>query len=176
MNLTQYIFENSRNLDNKIAIFQGDKKYSFSELYSLILKISRKLDDLPLNSDEKIVIVSDNSLFFIASYFGIIASGRVAVPLHNQFGEDNLKYVIDSCKVSCFFLQRKYIKKFDKYGISTKFLFSDDNFEGAINVFDLKNEEGAIVPVNEKLKLAVIIFTSGSTGMPKGVMQSSFKI
>ncbi len=176
MNLTQYIFENSKNLDDKIAIFQGDKKYSFSELYSLILKISRKLDDLGLSSDEKIVIVSDNSLFFIAAYFGIITSGRVAVPLHNQFGEDNIKYVIDSCKVSCFFLQKKYIKKFDKYGISTKILFSDEKIEDANNVFDLKIEEGAITQVNDKSKLAVIIFTSGSTGMPKGVMQSHLNI
>ena len=176
MNLTKYIFENSKNLENKIAIFQGDKKYSFSELYSLILKISRKLDDLRLTLDEKIIIVSDNSLFFIASYFGIIASGRVAVPLHNQFGEDSFKYVIDSCKVSCFFLQKKYIKKFNKYGISTKILFSDENSEDANNIFDLKNEEGEIVPVNEEVKLAVIIFTSGSTGIPKGVMQSHLNI
>ncbi|QEE15404.1 AMP-binding protein [Promethearchaeum syntrophicum] len=176
MNLTQYIFENSKNLNNKYAIFQGDEKYSFSELYSLILKISKKLDDFQLSLDEKIMIVSDNSLFFIAAYFGIIASGRVAVPLHNQFGEQNFKYVIDSCNVSCFFIQKKYVKKFEKYGISTKILFTDDNLEDAITVFDLKNEKGIIKPINEKAKLAVIIFTSGSTGIPKGVMQSHLNI
>ncbi|MHA1720717.1 MAG: class I adenylate-forming enzyme family protein [Promethearchaeota archaeon] len=176
MNLCQYIFENSKKLDRKTAVFQGDNKYSFSELFSLILKISKKIDDLQLNPDEKIAIVSDNSIFFIASYFGIIASGRVAVPLHNQFGQDNFKYVIDSCNISCFFLQKKYVKKFVKFGISTKYLFSDESFDETINIFDLKNEEGTIADVEEKTQLAVIIFTSGSTGTPKGVMQSHLNI
>ena len=75
MNFMSYVFEKSKNLDDKIAIFHKNDILTYSNLYSLVRKIIAELDFLGLESDEKIILVSDNSFFFIAAYFGIIATG-----------------------------------------------------------------------------------------------------
>lgn len=176
MNFTQYVFENSKELKNKTAIFHMQNTIIYSELVSLILKISHKLDSLDLKSDEKIIIVSDNSFFFIAAYFGIIASGRVVVPLHPDLSKDDFKYVIESCEVRCSFIHGKYWKRIKRYEVTTEIIFTDSGIENTINIFNLDNEEAPIKEVNDKNDLAVIIFTSGSTGRPKGVMLTHYNL
>ena len=176
MNFIQYIFENSKNQNEKIAIFYRDKTISYSELYFLILKIIGELDALKLNPQEKIIIIADNSFFFVVSYFAIIGSGRVVVPLHPDFGKENFEYVCQSCKVCCFFIQKKYLKRIYSYGIPLKIVFSDLDIEGTKNIFKLNKRDAIIKEVDEKTDLSVIIFTSGSTGIPKGVMLTHYNL
>ncbi|WP_371802845.1 class I adenylate-forming enzyme family protein [Candidatus Lokiarchaeum ossiferum] len=173
MNLTHYILEQAQRLGSKSAIFQGENTLSFSELNSHVLKLISKIDNLSLEPEAKIMIVADNSPFFIISYLAIIGSGRVAVPIHHQFGESNFKYVIESCNIKCFFLQKKYIKKLAKFNLPLELILTDQEVEGYENIFTLTTTEGTIYPINNpKERLAILIFTSGSTGTPKGVMQT----
>ena len=176
MNFTQYIFHDSKNLDDKIAIFQRDKTISFSGLYSLILKIIGKLDSLGLKPNEKIVLMGDNSFFFIASYFAIIGSGRVVVPIHPDFGKQNFRFVCQSCEVSTFFIQTKYWKRFKSFDVQNEITFTDSDINETINVFTIENDNGNIKEVEERKDLAIIFFTSGSTGTPKGVMLSHYNL
>lgn len=176
MNFTQFIFKTSKDLNDKIAIFHKDKTISYSELYSLILKIIGKLNSLQLDHQENIIIFADNSFFFVASYFAIMASGRVAVPLHSLFGEENFKFVVKSCGIRTFFVQKKYLKKFYDYNIIDKKVFTDSDIEDGINIFDLELENVSIKEVDVKKDLGVLIFTSGSTGIPKGVMLSHYNL
>ncbi len=143
---------------------------TYGELHALILAISGRLQALPLQRQDKVALVADNSFFFVASYFSIIASGLVAVPLSPDFGEENFKYVYDTCNIKCAFIQKKYTNKLAGFGLQAQHLFSDGPGEGAEDALALPRSLGSIVPVNDQEDLAVIIFTSGSTGVPKGVM------
>ncbi len=176
MNFTQYLFEKSRDLNDKIAIFHKDKVLSYSELYSLVVKIIGKLDSLKTKADENIILMGDNSFFFIASYLAIIGSGRVVVPIHPDFGRENFRFVCQSCDINTFFIQTKYWKRFTSYGIHTKVVFSDTDKNTNVNIFTLENNEGFIKEIGEKNDLAIIFFTSGSTGTPKGVMLSHYNL
>jgi acyl-CoA synthetase (AMP-forming)/AMP-acid ligase II len=176
MNFTQYVFEKSKKCKEKIAIFHKDDQITYSELLSLILKISHKIDTLNINPDEKIILMGDNSLFFVASYFAIIGSGRVLIPIHPDFGETNFTYVCQSCEVHTFFIQKKYWKRFNGYGVNSEIIFTDQDINGTINIFDLEIKKGKIHAVEEKNEIAIIFFTSGSTGTPKGVMLSHYNL
>ena len=176
MNFTQYIFEESRILNDKIAIFHKDKVISYSELYSLILKIIGKIESLKIKPKENIILMADNSFFFVASYLAIIGSGRIVVPIHPDFGKQNFQFVRQSCDVNIFFIQKKYWKRFISYEIYKEIVFSNSDIDNAINIFTLENSNTSIKTIENRNDLAVIIFTSGSTGTPKGVMLSHYNL
>nr|MDO8110720.1 AMP-binding protein [Candidatus Sigynarchaeota archaeon] len=176
MNFTGYVFEHSKALTDKIAVFHRDSTISYKDLYSLVLTIAGHLEKLPLHVPDKIVIVADNSIFFIAAYFGIIASGHVALPLSPEFGETNFQYVFASCGIKCAFIQQKWMKRLQGFKIKADITFTDAAVGGATDIFKLEKKPGIIKDVNEQEDLAIIIFTSGSTGVPKGAMLTHYNL
>lgn len=172
MNFTKFVFENYQEFQDKIAIYQKQTTFTYAEIYSLMMAIVSDLRAKNILPQEKVVIVADNSPFFIASYFGIIAAGAVAIPLHHQFGETNFQFVVDSCKTRKYFIQSKYLKKIRGYNLKLGDIYTEKDIPGATNIFSLQKKDPEYQEINDKKDLAVIIFTSGSTGVPKGVMQS----
>ncbi|MHA1583996.1 MAG: AMP-binding protein [Promethearchaeota archaeon] len=172
MNFANFIFENSKELNEKIAIYQKKNTFSYFHVYNSVLQVSKIISELSVKKDEKIILIADNSPFFIISYFGIIAAGKIVIPLHPKFGKDNFKFVVETCDVSTFFIQRKYIEKMKKYEIPLNHVYSDEKITDSIGIFTEGLKTGNISSVNEETDIAVIIFTSGSTGIPKGVMQT----
>lgn len=170
MNFTGYVFEHSHDND-KIAVFHRENTISYKDLYSLVLTVAGHLEQMDsLQFQDKVAIVADNTIFFIAAYFGIIATGLVPVPLSPEFGEKNFQFVFDSCKITCVFIQQKWIKRFSGFNIPVDVIFTDTTSDGMTDIFTLDHVEGILKDVSEEDDLGVIIFTSGSTGVPKGVM------
>jgi acyl-CoA synthetase (AMP-forming)/AMP-acid ligase II len=156
----------------KTAIFHRDQVISYGELHALVMTVAGQLESISVPGD-RIAIMADNSIFFIAAYFGIIASGRIAVPLSPEFGDANFKYVHESCGITCAFIAKKHTKKLAAMGLAFDHVFVDaetDEWPEAINLFSMEISPAEIHDVDEIEDLAVIIFTSGSTGVPKGVM------
>lgn len=91
MTFTDYIFEFSSGL-NKTAII--DKEHiSYSELYCKILMISEEIKKFNVECEDKILLISENSRFFIESYFGIIKSGCTCVPLNPTLSKNDIEYI-----------------------------------------------------------------------------------
>ncbi len=78
-----------------------EKKISFKELYWRSLTLADYLSDR-LGEDNKIILISQNSLFFITCYLAIIKSGNVCVPLNPSIEQENLSYIesLTQCKYS----------------------------------------------------------------------------
>ncbi len=170
MNFAGYVFENAKAMGDKVAVYHRDSTATYYNLYSNVLEIAGHLRTLPLHFQDKIAIISDNSIFFIDAYFAIMAAGFVAVPLHPEFGEANFTYVFSSCDIRCAFVHQKYLKRIRGFGLKPPHLFSDAAADGVVEMSKLQKPAGDVASVDPKADLAAIIFTSGSTGVPKGVM------
>ncbi|NVM29868.1 MAG: AMP-binding protein [Candidatus Helarchaeota archaeon] len=175
MNLTDKLFEKSKDL-KKIAVFHKDQTITYEELFSRICSTKVKLNKLGIKKNEKVVIIADNSFFFVIAYFAIIANGCVAVPLFPRIDDKELQYILESCKVRTLFIQKKYAKKFLEKKFPMEFYFTNEEHEDFLNINELPRKIEVFADVNEKEDLAVMLFTSGSTGKPKGVMLSHYNI
>ncbi len=170
MNFADYVLENAKAMGEKVAVYHRDSTATYLNLYSTIMEIAGHLRTLPLHFQDKIAIISDNSIFFIETYFGIMAAGFVAVPLSPEFGEANFTYVFSSCDIRCAFIQQKYLKRIGGFGLKPPYVFTDVAADGAVEILKIQKPVGNMTKVNTGEDLAAIIFTSGSTGTPKGVM------
>ena len=164
MNVFDYFFKNTKDLKKDFVI--GNKEtISYKELYRNSIKIASYLNQ-EIGKDKNIVLIGQNSVFFITAYLGILKSGNVCVPLDFSIEQENLNFISNLTESKMIFCDGKTKKKL---GLSDFASMVDD--DGLQNIIEGQN----IIDFERNFKnqnLAEIIFTSGSTGKPKGVMMS----
>lgn len=168
MTFTDYVFEFSSRLD-KTAIIDKTN-ISYKELYSKISIISNLIKRVNIGHEDKIVLISGNSHFFIESYFGIIKSGCTCVPINPTLSNVDIEYIINSCSPKAIFIEKCFLDRIAEIaGKDIKIITEDDIDAFLINKADdeVSKEE---IEIDLKKHVAVILFTSGSTAKPKGVM------
>jgi acyl-CoA synthetase (AMP-forming)/AMP-acid ligase II len=163
MNFFDYLFENTAGL-TKDFVLGGKEKIFYQKLY----KDSLQLADLiraEVGENQNILLISENSVFFIKAYLAIMKSGNVCVPLNPAIEQENLNYIISETKSEHVFIPEKLKLKHDVSGLRNwsesilvdKEVAPEDSFTSQSVEFD-------------EQRIAQILFTSGSTGKPKGVM------
>ena len=109
-------------------------------------------------------------------YFGVMAKGRVIVPLNAVAGSVQLEYVLNHSDAEVVFVSPEYADKL------TPLL---DRISRSIEVIVLNEQHGPVWPeespggnrrpvVNASMPEtddpAMLVYTSGSTGLPKGAI------
>ena len=164
MNVFDYFFKETKDLDKDFVI--GNKEtISYQDLYKNSLKVASFLKE-EVGSDQNILLIKQNSVFFITAYLGIMKSGNVCVPLDYSIEKENFSFIKNLSESKAIFYDKKLALKLDISGLNI-----------TVDEVDFKN-----ILKNQKVykndldfdseQLAQIIFTSGSTGKPKGVMLS----
>lgn len=161
MTFTDYIFQFSKDL-NRIALISKEE-LSYKKIYSKVIAIEKMLKNKGLNNKDAVLLISENSTFFIQCYFGIIKNGKVCVPVNPNSSIEDIKYILKSLKVKNIFIQKKLMKKLSK--ISGVHIYNEEDIDEA----EIITEDNIDKEVDGD-DVAVILFTSGSTAKPKGVM------
>ncbi|HEY6915572.1 MAG TPA: AMP-binding protein, partial [Paludibacter sp.] len=169
MNVFDYFFVDSKNLDKNFILGVAEKA-SFKQIYDDSLKLASHLRKM-YGEDNKIILLSQNSLFFITAYLGIIKSGNICVPLNPTIEQDNLDYIVGLIDCKLGFIS-KTIRSILNISSTPRISESDLN--------DILRTQEIDVDISangfDENRLAEIIFTSGSTGVPKGVMLSHLNL
>lgn len=162
MNLTQYLFEDTRRLDKEFIV--GTKeRISYRDSYARIARVSSFLR-AKYHKQDRIGIIAENGIFFISAYLGIIKAGSVAVLLSPRLSPLDFREIVERCGMSAVFIQDKFRSKIDQAEVD---LITESEMEEIDPVLP-----GSDIFIGGDDELAVIIFTSGSTDKVKGVMLS----
>jgi acyl-CoA synthetase (AMP-forming)/AMP-acid ligase II len=140
------------------------ERVTYNEVYQKSCSVSEWIKQ-SIGEDQRIILISENSSFFIQVYLGIMKSGNVCVPLNPEIEENNLEYIIQNTGSTHLFISHRLRGKFD-LGDLEVFEEKDIMSIGNRHVSTSQNE------FDDRKKPAQILFTSGSTGNPKGVMLS----
>ena len=175
MTFTDYVFEFSSRL-SKTAIIDK-RNISYKELYSKILIVSEVIKRTTLRSEERILLISENSPLFIESYFGIIKSGCTCVPINPTLSNKDIEYIINNCEVKAIFIEKTFLNKLNESISRDIKIFTEET----LNEFFIDKKNTNIVKeapeeINFRNHVAVILYTSGSTAKPKGVMLTHYNL
>ncbi|QRX62933.1 AMP-binding protein [Dysgonomonadaceae bacterium zrk40] len=168
MNLFDYLFSESKEMDKKFIMNEGEE-LSFKDLYERSLTLANYLSGR-LGTEHKILLISQNSRFFITCYLAIIKSGNVCVPLNPSVEQENLDYIADATGCNWSFVSDKSLKRLSLRGETC----NESRLEEILRSVDGSNANSkrdlSEISAFDESRLAEILFTSGSTGLPKGVM------
>jgi acyl-CoA synthetase (AMP-forming)/AMP-acid ligase II len=166
MNVFDYFFQNSSTLKKEMAL-SSRETISYQDLYINSVKLADYIKDA-FGKNNNILILSENSVFFITVYLAIFKSGNVCVPLNPVIEPENLSTVLSKTESKLVFVSKRYLNRFENFSI--KKIDNDDT-----NSIIEKSNSGNVKWDGESFdenRLAEIIFTSGSMGEQKGVMLS----
>lgn len=124
---------------------------------------------------KRLAILAENSYEWIVTWFGIVLSGNIAVPLDKMLDLEHLHFIISNTAASALIYSKQYKEQAhffkEKYS-DMAFLCVDTEFEDrlASGRALLKAKKLTRVPNDfDKNQTAEIIYTSGTTGVAKGV-------
>ncbi len=166
MNVFDYLFENTKIL-SKHFVLNKENSLSYQSLYSNSLVFANSIKQR-LGQGKNIIILSQNSTFFITAYLGILKSNNICVPLSYDIEQENLDYIVKLVEAPLVCISKKYVNKYQILD-DIEVLILEDFLP---NELDQQCNEGITRLSIDSNTLASIIFTSGSTGKPKGVMLS----
>lgn len=165
MNIFDYFFNSSKEL-SKDFVLGPVEQISYTQLYEKGLRLAQYLNR-EIGENKNIVLISQNSVFFLIAYLGIMKSGNVCVPLNPIIEQENLDFIIKTTGCKYFFIPQKTS---EKYSTSNATIINETGLDNIVNS-PTQTDESFIEQFDEN-RLAQILFTSGSTGLPKGVMLS----
>ncbi len=129
--------------DNKIAVVHHET-YTFKDVDDLASKFSNGLLTQGIGRGDRVAIFSENNIYLISAYIGILRLGAVAVLISARLPKELVDYIIEDSQ--------------------SKIILTEENFK------DYLVEGPAIIEHMSEDDPAFILYTSGSTSKPKGVI------
>ncbi|NYZ17965.1 AMP-binding protein [Azospirillum sp. RWY-5-1] len=162
------------------ALIAGNARRSFAALDAESDALAHTLQELGIVRGDRVAVMLDNSVDYVAALFGILKAGGVYVPVNPSTRPDKLAFLLADCGVKALFtaatLARVVLpalpqapsvgsvvwvgRELPPGATATDRLYAD-----AVAGGGRPAEVGGIDG-----DLAVIAYTSGTTGVPKGVM------
>jgi acyl-CoA synthetase (AMP-forming)/AMP-acid ligase II len=161
----------------KIALILPDGEKTYGDILFSSQVIASYLLQQGYSKGDRILLIGENSFFWVASYLGILRAGLVCVPLPANAPEETVSYIaqVTEAKLACVparvFLKNKL--RLDIPVLTDLPARAPDNPEPGPSI-----DETAVIsrghefPQISRDDLAALMFTSGTTGKPRGVMVS----
>ncbi len=170
MNLSKAFEAVAARQPDKIALFYGEKEYSFSDLLTESRRVAAFLQgEMGVKPGDRVAMWLKNCPEFIPTLFGIFIAGGIAVPVNNFLKPQEVSFILSDS--------------------GAEIMVTDDSLAAGLPELMELRPRLRCVPVDDYSSLprdyswlreadratgevAVIIYTSGTTGRPKGVMLS----
>jgi long-chain acyl-CoA synthetase len=136
-----------------------------------------------LRAGDRVAVISENRLDWIAADFGILLAGCVVVPVFATQALDQVEYIFKDAEIRLAFLETSADAERLAAACPSapRFVAFDGTAAASLAAFEANGAEAAaadpaalagFTSAVRPDELAVLIYTSGTTGNPKGVMLS----
>ncbi|WP_425419617.1 class I adenylate-forming enzyme family protein [Oricola indica] len=158
------IRHHARLRPDAVALIEGDREISYSELDALVSGCAAQLTASGVQAGDRVAVILPNSVAWVVAYQGAMRIGAIPVPLNPLLADAEITTILADCEPAAVVSRGAHVY----FGGQTP----------PCPVFDIEADDGGIVsttgPVVEcapcaPTDTAVILYSSGSTGRPKGV-------
>ena len=92
----------------RVALRMIDRDHTYGELQSASFDIARHLVITGGQKGDRVLLVSDNSLFWVAAYLGTLQAGMVCVPVPTSIAAQDLDYIVKTTEAQFAFVQARF--------------------------------------------------------------------
>jgi acyl-CoA ligase (AMP-forming) (exosortase A-associated) len=145
---------------DRAAVVGRQGEATYSQLREAAGAVARHLRRLDVQPGDRVALFMNRGAAAAASFFGIAASGGVAVILNETLRARQIEHVLSHCDARVLVYSRDLVDALPRALETRALLVEASELSGAADLDPVPRVGG---------DLAQIIYTSGSTGLPKGV-------
>jgi long-chain acyl-CoA synthetase len=166
MNIVNAIRKETASLGQRIAVVEGDRRVTYSELLSLADRFASELEKCGIGGSQRVALLCDDSVEYIAISLAVLSLQAAIVPVPSSLSRNEIESVLDQIDVNHFLFDGSLHSQEDAHRVlrcnlcTKKFLLYHRTAKE-----NLPAEYYVMNP-------AFIRFTSGTTGTSKGVVLS----
>jgi long-chain acyl-CoA synthetase len=158
---------------DRTAVVLGDLRLTYAQLWAHSLQYASVLREKGVGPGDKVALLLPNTPHFPLAYYGTLALGAVAVPVHALLKAEEIQYVLEDSGAKALVCAAPLLgegaKGAELAGVPV--LAVMDGGDASVERIDTLALSAtpieALVPT-EPEDTAVILYTSGTTGTPKG--------
>lgn len=182
LNVTEFLLHGKN--EDRCALRFLSQDCSFGELRRRSEQIARFVLQMGARTGDRVLLIAENSLFWVTAYLGTMRAGMVCVPLPASIPANDLGHILRTTEATIVFAQAEFAARHvehlegihlitDEGASSLRGVVSQESFSA---ICRSNPEGGSDWPEHGPDDLAALMFTSGSTGQPRGVMVSHANI
>jgi O-succinylbenzoic acid--CoA ligase len=166
-------------LSHGTAVICGDERVTYAELNALIGEAAGGLRALGVEKGDRVAILLNNSIEFVAVLFAVARLGAVSVPLNIRHQLAENRHILEDCTAKVVVREHDLADRIPspgsaigpKYAVAVRRDGGDTPLAALLSVRPVTRAETV-----EEEDIATILYTSGTTGKPKGAMLTHFNI
>src|SRR5688572_8744490 len=172
MSLASILAESAQRHAGRTAVVIGDMRLTYPQVWHVARQYAAVLRDRGIGPGDRVALLLPNTPHFPLAYFGVLALGAVAVPVHALLKSEEIQYVLEDSGAKVLVCAAPLLgegaKGAELAGVPVLAVL--DGGDATIDRLDqlaaAATPVDAVVP-REPSDTAVILYTSGTTGKPK---------
>ena len=147
---------------------EGSHEIAYRTLHERIQRAARGLEARGIEPGDRVLICAPNSPDWIASYFGIVSIGAIAVPVDDQASVDMLRSVLRHAAPRFAFTSPRHVERLagSPEALTDHHVLGSEPGSALDGFADGAPTRTAQI---EQEQIASLLYTSGTTGTPKAV-------
>lgn len=182
MNVVHLALDNIEKYGEYMFLSFDGQEYSNTYVEKKSNHLGHGLRIRGLKKDERVIVFLDNMPEVVISYYAILRTGAIVVPVNPQMSAEDLIHIINDCEpamvISSARLSATVSQALELSLLDPQVIVVGDGVEGEyISIKDCYVADDSLLMTDRPDDAAAaIIYTSGTTGPPKGVLLSHFNL
>ncbi|MGZ3561982.1 MAG: long-chain-fatty-acid--CoA ligase [Vulcanimicrobiaceae bacterium] len=187
LSLASILGESAWRHADRTALVCGPERITYAALWEQARRYAAALRSLGIGPGDKVALMIPNVPDFPRVYYGVLALGAVAVPVHSLLTAGEVAYILNDSGAKLFAgagVLPEGLKGARQAGVRAVSVIDGPPFVAARGFPDVPRLEelaGEQAPVEtnvqrEAIDDAVVLYTSGTTGQPKGAVLSQLNM
>jgi long-chain acyl-CoA synthetase len=179
INLKLMLEQAAEKYGNKTALVMGDSRLTYAQLDEASNRVANALIGAGVGRGDRVAMLLSNSPEFVATYFGVVKTGAVAVPLDTKYKLAELASLFDDSQPKVLVAESQLLEplatSLPDFKSITQVIEVGAKGRGKFVSYEQVMATASAEPVAVEIEpddIAHIAYTSGPSFSPRGVMMS----
>ncbi|MGW2703079.1 long-chain-fatty-acid--CoA ligase [Streptomyces sp. NPDC001340] len=182
ISLASVLAESAERRPDHPALVFGGEELRYRELWHEARQYAAVLRAQGFGPGDRIALLLPNTPHFPKAYFGVLALGAVAVPVHALLKADEISYVLSDSEAKALVCAEPLLdegaKSAEVAGVPLLTVMEKEGSGGRPRLDALARDSAPLDRLAPRMPddIAVVLYTSGTTGRPKGAMLTHLNV